>query len=498
MFENMKIAARLYLLLGFLSILLIAIGVLGLRGIRAVNVSLESVYNDELIPATMLAELNRLRHENLREVLLARLHDPKLPESKAHEADHPMTRHTDAITTNAEKVNKLWQQYLAATLTPEEKKLSERFAAERERYKNEGQGPTVALLKEHRFDEASAHITSKLVPLFSESDQTLEALMQLQMDVAKAEKDSADAGYARTRNLALTGITLGILLAFGIGWWIIRSVTKRLGESVSAVSSSTTQIAATMSQHERTVAQQASAVNETTATIEELGASSRQSAEQAEAAAASAKQAQTMTEEGVKLANRAYSGMTGMKEKVGAVAEQILRLSEQAGQIGSIATVVSELASETNMLALNAAVEAARAGEHGKGFAVVAAEVRKLADQSKKSAERANLLVADIQKATNSAVMVTEAGTKTVEEVADIAQQAGVAFGSITAIATSVYQNAQQVMLNGKQQAAALTQVTEAMKSLGAGTKEMAAGTAQTRIGMEKLNEVAQVVKAMV
>ena len=52
--------------------------------------------------------------------------------------------------------------------------------------------------------------------------------------------------------------------------------------------------------------------------------------------------------------------------------------------------VISEIASQTNLLALNASVEAARAGEHGKGFAVVATEVRKLAENSQKSAKEIN------------------------------------------------------------------------------------------------------------
>ncbi len=87
-------------------------------------------------------------------------------------------------------------------------------------------------------------------------------------------------------------------------------------------------------------------------------------------------------------------------------------LSEQIGQIYNITNLVGDIANQTNMLALNAAVEAARAGEQGKGFAVIATEIRKLADQSRKSAERINNLVTDIQNATNTTVIVTDEGKK--------------------------------------------------------------------------------------
>jgi len=340
--------------------------------------------------------------------------------------------------------------------------------------------------------------TGEIPALFQE-------LVTYMNEMQGAQRKILDASLGRTADSLLflkrgiwSGTLLLALLALGIGLWIANRISRPISGSVNRVSTASTEIAATVDEHERVVTQQSAAVNETTSTVEELGISARQSAAQAESMAGAAKLSLDATQEGIVLANQVAASMAGMKQKVGSVAEQILRLSEQAGQIGGIAKVVGELAGETNMLALNAAVEAARAGEHGKGFAVVAAEIRKLADQSKKSAERTNALVAEIQKATNSAVMVTEEGTRTADDVAAIIEKAHAAFETISTTANGLSVSAQQVLLNSKQQAAALNQVTEAMKSLAAGSRQMAAGTEQTKKGVQKLNGVALDLKSMV
>lgn len=299
-------------------------------------------------------------------------------------------------------------------------------------------------------------------------------------------------------NLMLIFTASAIVLATLLSWWVTTRISGSLVSAATSMTSSSAEIASTVDEHERVVSHQAAAVNQTSTTVEELGVSASQSAAQAESAAEAARQALEVTQDGIELANQVSASMLEMRHKVGSVAEQILRLSEQAGQIGSIARVVGEIAGETNMLALNAAVEAARAGEHGKGFAVVAAEVRKLADQSKKSAERANALVNEIQKATNTAVMVTEQSSQTTEDVAAMMARTIAAFGTISSNANSVSVSAQQVLMNSRQQASALAQVTEAMKSLAAGAAQMAAGTEQTKHGTQDLNRVATDLRAMV
>ncbi|MBE0627924.1 MAG: CHASE3 domain-containing protein [Burkholderiales bacterium] len=354
---------------------------------------------------------------------------------------------------------------------------------------------------------ADAGDAAKAVQLFSggtgiELDDALDGLIdrleRRDAELLAARQLEQSQAIESLVTWVLASTAIAVLLAVVLGWWISVRISQSIVEAVAGMSTSSSEIASTVDEHERVVTQQAAAVNETTSTVEELGASSRQSASQAETVAEAAKQTLEVTQDGIQLANQASASMANMKQKVGSVAAQILRLSEQAGQIGSIAKVVGELAGETNMLALNAAVEAARAGEHGKGFAVVAAEVRKLADQSKKSAERANALVTEIQKATNSAVMVTEEGSRTAEDAAAIIGRTIDAFSSISVAANGVSVSAQQVLLNSKQQAAALGQVTEAMKSLAAGSAQMAAGTEQTKKGVQKLNSVALDLQAMV
>ncbi len=321
-------------------------------------------------------------------------------------------------------------------------------------------------------------------------------------DVLLEQRDNEANGIQKIAILFIIGGTISI---FAIGFFIYKYISRNViskfilpvNEAIAAISSSTNEILVTMEQHERAASQQSAAASETFATITQLSVASRNSAEQAANAATMAENARTATAQGGDTTHQAMVAIVSLKDKITAIADQILRLGEQTGQIGSIATLVKDLSGQINMLALNAAVEAARAGEHGKGFAVVASEVRKLADQTKKSAEQASTLVADIQKATNSSIMMTEEGSRTAAEVTQLAQKVAEQFSNISGLAGSVNENAQQVMLNAKQQSAAFTQVVAATNSFAAGAKETAAGISQTKIGMQKLNEAAEKLKAI-
>ena len=269
-----------------------------------------------------------------------------------------------------------------------------------------------------------------------------------------------------------------------------RRIANTLANLISTLANTSSQLTATMQMHERVASEQATATNQTTTTIEHVGDSSRMSAAQAESSSNETHKAILLAEEGNRVVQQTLDSMRELKANVENLAREIMFLSERLDQIAEISAFVGDLANQTNMLALNAAVEAAHAGDQGKGFAVVASEIRKLADQSTKSVSRINDLVTDIQQATNSAVMVTDQGTKVVEHGMSLAEGTTQVFKNLVSSINRGAESVQQISLNAKQQASAINQIVEAIELLDTGAKEAAQGLRQTNTDLQTLNRV--------
>jgi methyl-accepting chemotaxis protein len=296
----------------------------------------------------------------------------------------------------------------------------------------------------------------------------------------------------------MVGIGAGLFVSYYVANYITRLIIGPITNAAKAVASSSAGIADTVDKQERSVLDQTNSVHETTTIIEELGGFALQSAGQADGAAGGARQALVLAEGGTQTVGRTIEGIAGLRDQVTAIANQIIRLSEQTGQISTVSDLVADLANQTNMLALNAGVEAARAGEHGKGFAVVASEIRKLADQSKKSADRINSLVHEVQAAINSTVMVTDEGTKKATVGIELAEETGEVFASIADSINQVFVNTQQIAQSAKHQAVTVQQVVAAMNVINLGAKETASGIIQVKDATKDLNKAAQNLEAVV
>lgn len=329
-------------------------------------------------------------------------------------------------------------------------------------------------------------------------DKTKDTMLERQQEIISEFEQKQQ----RINNIAIAIVVLGLLGGTAgtliLGNMIAKAITNEVKKAVTDITTSSAEIAATMEEQERTASLQAASVNETTTTMDELRASSHQSEEQAESAAQAAQEVLQLADNGNQSVEETVATMIDLKNKVAAIADQIVRLSEQTNQIGNISSLVSDLSQQTNMLALNASVEAVRAGEHGKGFAVVAEEIRKLADQSRQSASNIGNLVSDIQNAINTTVMVTDEGTKTVNAGMTITERTANAFSGVLESINGVAMNNQQIVLNLRQQGKAVQQVLEAMDVINKGSQETASGLAQVKAGTKQLSLTAQTLEAIV
>ncbi len=275
-------------------------------------------------------------------------------------------------------------------------------------------------------------------------------------------------------------------------------VSKYIQKAIATITVSANEITDTVQSQEITVNQQANSAISTTDSINELESISDQTAQQADDSANGAQQALALAEEGTQAVQKTISEMSDLRDRVDEIAQQIVNLGEQTSQITTVSDLVSDLAKQTNMLALKAAVEAARAGESGKGFGVVAGEIRKLADESKKSAQKINNLATDIQVAINRTVMVTDRGTKTATTGIRLAEDTATTFVGVTDAVNSVYLNSQQISSSTKRQATAIQSVLDAMNNISQGSQESAVGMHRVKTSTFELNQIADELQAAV
>src|SRR5262249_21707647 len=146
----------------------------------------------------------------------------------------------------------------------------------------------------------------------------------------------------------------------------------------------------------------ATAVGETTTTVEEVRQTAQVASQKARLVADSSQKAAQISQGGRKSTEDVIAGMVRIRQQMQAMAESMVRLSEQGQAIGQIIATVEDLAAQSNLLAVNAAIEAAKSGEHGKGFSVVAQEVKSLAEQSRQATNQVRTILSEIQKATTA------------------------------------------------------------------------------------------------
>jgi methyl-accepting chemotaxis protein len=281
---------------------------------------------------------------------------------------------------------------------------------------------------------------------------------------------------------------------------MVRSLAELAQEVQAAsdnVSAAASEILNTVNKYAVTAHEQAASISQITGRMEMVRAASEQAATRARDLEQKAQTSLRVSQEGTEAVKAIVHGMEDIRLKVKAIAQDIMNLAEKTKLIGEITATVNDLADQSNLLALNAAIEAARAGEQGKGFAVVANEVRVLAEQSKQATARVRTILEEIQKATDAAVLVTEAGGEKVENGMALAHRAGDIILQLATTVQDASDVSHQIVDAAHQQNDAIEAMLHAMQEINQTTNEAVEYGQQSESVAQQLNELTQHLKSM-
>ncbi|MDI1446058.1 methyl-accepting chemotaxis protein [Polyangium sp. 6x1] len=525
----MNLTIRGRMLAGFLAVTVLS-GVLGVVSVYEAG-NLRNVSRDlaeNTVPSVDSLGLLNANTSDLRLLYLSHIDST---------SDADMGRVEFDIKSMQETIDKRIHDYERAITTDEERKLHDAFVNAHRAHLSEA-ARLLARSRKNENEEARKDFFAAAKTHYDVSNVALDALLDYNRREAATAVSSAQATYTEARNMLILVIGFVLMVAVTLAFWLsgtiaapisrlvevfrkmaagdtagaseelklvdvvsggaqandevgtlvvaaremtegLRTVTKSMREGVARLSSNATQISATAKEYAGTASEQASAVTEVSTTVEEMKQTS-------EAAATSAREVAQISDEAAKNGHlgrdklfEAMAMMQTINERVAGIAAQILQLSEQTSQIATIVDAVSDLAEQSNLLAVNASIEAAKAGEQGRGFSVVASEVRSLAEQSKRATQQIRGILAQIQKATQSAVMATEEGTKrcddgrrAVEAVRDIVENLAVVLSDSSS-------RARQIAGASAQQASGVAQIASALGGITKAARDNAVGVRQ-------------------
>lgn len=230
----------------------------------------------------------------------------------------------------------------------------------------------------------------------------------------------------------------------------------------------------------------ASAIEELTANIEEMASGIMLISQEAEDITMNSGAVLSAANGGVKKINDLVIAINDVSKASEGMNNTIEELKSTSHQISDIVSIITNISEQTNLLALNAAIEAARAGESGKGFAVVSNEVRKLAEESKSSAEEIKGLIEKVEKEIEMAYNTMKKEKKLVNISVIKSEETNKDFERILTLIEKTDKKIKMISESTKNQSVIADEMSKAMDEISNTTQKSAASSDEISTNIEE------------
>ena len=278
----------------------------------------------------------------------------------------------------------------------------------------------------------------------------------------------------------------------------VNGAAQELSASTEEISATTEDVTVRVNDTAERAQISAHASNESARAMEETAAGVQRIAESTQKLLGNSVDATQTAKDGGQIIYDAQQQMSIISSSTNSVNALVQKLAQQTEEINNISQLITSITDQTNLLALNAAIEAARAGEHGKGFAVVADEVRKLAEQSKSSANSIVNLTLEIKADTENVERAVTESLVSVEDGVKIISNAGESFTSIVNAVTQMSMQIQEISATSEELSASAEQVTASVNEIAQSSNEsssnlemVAAAVEEQTATMHQVNAIA-------
>ncbi len=544
--RNWKIRTKIFSMLGLSILFLFAIGTIGTTFMQSMGNNARAIYEKQMIPNGLI---NKLLFGNSQidlyqtELLVA------VDQNLIMQIQEQIT---ETRANNQATRKELEQIELSQRAQAEYQKFLDLIPKS-----NDARKKVDELVGNNKITEAYVAYATAFKPVRAEMIDVLELAVKYNEEDAKAFYEESISSFQTATTLVLLLSALAIVLCSAVGFLITAFITRpvhqiqqlmakaqdgdltvhgsyrsrdeigllttdfnqmigglkevivKISMESQSLSASSEQLLASSEQSNLTINQvvesiqsiasgadaQLHATEESAKAMEEMAEGIKRIAESSGDVSETSVEAAKQANDGNEAIQKAIDQMGLIRSAVNDSSQVVKQLGARSHEIGQIVNAITEIAAQTNLLALNAAIEAARAGEHGLGFAVVAGEVRKLAEQSRQSAEQIVAIIEQVKSETAYAIASMDNGNQVVNAGTEIMQEAGEAFRNILYSVQAVSGQIQEVSAASEEMSASSQQVAASlhnMKSIAqvafSNTESVAAASEEQLATLEEIS----------